>query len=361
MSILTRYLLRLYLPAFSLCVGVFLFVLLMNYFLRLFNLAMMKGIPLIWIFSCFARLLPYFLGLVLPMAFVVALLLALGQLSESGEVLALRSAGFSFREMLAPFFLLAVSLSLLLLYVNHKASPDGFHSFRDAYSAAAAQVARVDLEPKIYFALGDWRFYAEEVGAEGEVSGVRLVKLKGRYARLRVSAPRGRTELDPGRGMRLELRGGALQWPNESPQSHTTANFGLYKLFIPFVDYAKARRDADLQELDTFDLKARLSAGGLEPSKRREFATEAALRSAGAAAPFVLFWVACPLGLRLEKRSRTVSFAMSLAVLFLFYGLLALGIGLGRRDEAFSSWSPWLPNAVSLAVGAGLWWRMVKR
>ena len=44
MTILTRYLLRSYLPSFLLCLGVFLFVLLMNYFLRLFNLAVMKGI-----------------------------------------------------------------------------------------------------------------------------------------------------------------------------------------------------------------------------------------------------------------------------------------------------------------------------
>ena len=90
MTVLTRYLLRSYLPVFAMAAGVLLSVLLMNYFLRLFNLAVMKGVPLAWIVFCFSRLLPYFLSLALPMAFVVALLLTLGHLAEGGEVLALR-------------------------------------------------------------------------------------------------------------------------------------------------------------------------------------------------------------------------------------------------------------------------------
>src|SRR5688500_5133901 len=109
MSILSRYLVRSYLPVFLLCLDVFLFVLLMSYFLRLFNLAVMKGISLGWIFYCFSRLLPYFMSLALPMAFLVALLLSLGQLSESGELMALRSSGFSFREILTSYFLVAVA------------------------------------------------------------------------------------------------------------------------------------------------------------------------------------------------------------------------------------------------------------
>jgi len=78
MSLLSRYLYRSYLPVFFMCLGIFLFVLLMNYFLRLFNLALMKGISLGWIVFCFSRLLPYFLSLALPMSFLVALLLNLG-------------------------------------------------------------------------------------------------------------------------------------------------------------------------------------------------------------------------------------------------------------------------------------------
>jgi len=372
MSILHRYLLRSYAATFSLCVGVFLFVLLMNYFLRLFNLAVMKGISTVWIFVCFSQLLPHFMSLALPMAFLVSLLLTLGHFSESGEVLAMRASGFSFRDILTPFLIVAAVLSVLLFYVNHKASPDGYHAFRNSFSRASAQVSRLSLEAKAMTQLGEWNMYAEGVSDDGALTGVRLVKRQGSYGRLRISAPRGRTRIEPERGINLELQDGAFVWPNADPDSHTTATFRKTTLFLPFVDYKRVHRDPDMQELSTTRLMERLghirAEAGEDPEglreyeqKRREYTTERALRSAGAAAPFVLFWAACPLGLRLERRSKAIGFAMSLGVLFVFYGLLALGVGLGRRDLFWSSAGPWLPDVVCMAGGLLLWWRQFRK
>src|SRR5258708_20011601 len=105
----------------------------MNQFLRLFNLAVLKGISPLWILSCFARLLPYFLSLALPMAFLVALLLTLGQLSESGEIMALRSSGFSFAEILWPYFAMPVLFTAVLFFANPKARPESVPSFLNPY------------------------------------------------------------------------------------------------------------------------------------------------------------------------------------------------------------------------------------
>src|SRR5271168_2884639 len=103
MPILPRYFMRLFLPVFALCLAIFSTVLLMNQFLRLFNMAVMKGISPIWIATCFARLLPFISSLAVPMAFVVALLLTFGQLAEGGEIMALRASGFSFFDISWPF------------------------------------------------------------------------------------------------------------------------------------------------------------------------------------------------------------------------------------------------------------------
>ncbi|MFA6031103.1 MAG: LptF/LptG family permease [Elusimicrobiota bacterium] len=360
MPILSRYMLRSYLPTFGLALGVFLFVLLMQHFLRLFNLALMKGIPLVWIGSCFARLLPGFLTMALPVAFLVALLLTLGQLSETGEVMAMRAAGFSFREMLVPFLGVAVLLSALLFVVNHELGPKSFHSFREAQAQAASRLARVELEPRTYFPLGDWRFYAEDVDSDGTLAGVRLVKLRGKYQRLRISARSGRARLEQGRGLTLELFSGTLEWPNLDPTSVTTGVFGRYKLFVPFAAPIRSERELDLQELSTARVREALRRADLPDSRRREYATEAATRSAGAAAPFVLFWIACPLGLLSLRRGRAAGFALSLLVMFVFYGLLAFGIGVGRRMGGLSAWGPWLPNVVVLVTGAAFWRKLTR-
>ena len=79
----------------------------------------------------------------------------------------------------------------------------------------------------------------------------------------------------------------------------------------------------------------------------------------GALAPFVLFWVACPLGVRLDKRGRVAAFALSLGLIFAYYGLLATGISLGRKTLALAPWGPWLPDLVCGAAGAWLWRRQL--
>lgn len=351
MPILPRYFLRLFLPTFFLCLSVFISVLLMNQFLRLFNLAVMKGISFFWIAACFARILPYFCSMAIPMAFLVAMLLTLGQLSESGEVMALRASGFSFTEMTWPFLSLALALSGLLFYVNHRAAPDGFHSFRKQYLRAAGQIARVDLQPGSFMKLGAWKLYAREAdSATGRLSGVYLVRTEAESSAVRVSARAGRLTLEGGLAV-LALVDGELQLPNSDPATLTVGHFERYLVQVPMAGAIEADRPLDIPELPSHSLKERIKDPGTTLQHRLEYAVELALRSAAALSPFVFFWVAAPLGLGLGKNSRGYGFAVSLVVLLAFYGLLAVGIGLGRRDARLASAAPWLADAVVLAVG----------
>src|SRR3989338_2628518 len=210
MPILPRYFLKIFLPIFLVCLAMFLGVLLMNHFIKIFNMAVMRGISPLWIATCFARLLPFISSLALPMAFLVALLLTLGQLAEGGEIMALRASGFSFMEMTWPFLAVGVMLSGLLFYMNHKASPEGFHSFRNKYAQAAQQLARLDLEPRTFMKLGPWRLYSEKVDKKtGNMEGVYFLR-QGRTQEdkgVRINALRGRMNIAKGKAVTLEQIG----------------------------------------------------------------------------------------------------------------------------------------------------------
>jgi lipopolysaccharide export system permease protein len=332
----------------------------MNQFLRLFNMAVMKGISFLWIVSCFARILPYFCSMAVPMAFLVAMLLTLGQLSEDGELLALRASGFSFSEMMWPFLSLALLLSGLLFYVNHKAAPDGFHSFRNQYVRAAGQIARVDLEPGSFMQLGPWKLYARQTdNATGRLEGVYLVRA-GESSAMRVSARAGKLGLGAGNVL-LELEDGQLQMPNPDPGKLTVGRFARYRVQVPGAAVVDPNRHLDIPELNSRRLKERISSPQTSLQHRLEYTVELALRSAAALSPFIFFWVAAPLGLGMGKNSRGMSFGASLAILLVFYGLLAVGIGLGRRDARLSSAAPWLANVAVLVAGVVLTRRMVAR
>lgn len=353
MPILPRYMLRQFLPTFGMGLVVFFSVLLMNQFLRLFTMAVMKGLPFWWILSCFARLLPSFASMTVPMAFLVAAIVTLGGLTDSGEVTAMRSAGFSFMEISRPFLWLGVILSVLLLYVNHRLGPEGYHSFRVATGEAAQKMAKIELRPRSFTMVGPWRLYAREADNKtGAMEGVYLVK-PGRSDSMRVNAERGKLSLDPGRGVELSLEDGQLQLPNADPDRYTSGRFDRYRVSMPLVTEA-APRDLDLQELKTGELSERIASPKLPHERKLEYVVEKAARSAGALSPFVFFWIAAPLGLGLKRRARGADFAVSLGVMFAYYGLLVVGISLGRRHDLLAPAAPWLGDAVGLTLGVWL-------
>lgn len=356
MPILPRYILRQFLPTFGLSLLLFFSVLLMNQFLRLFTLAVMKGLPLAWILSCFARLLPSFASLTVPMAFLVAVMVTLGSLSDSGEVMALRSAGFSYHEIVRPFLWTAVVLSVLLLAVNHKIGPDGYHSFRRETNEAGQKMAKIELRSRAFTPVGPWRLYAREAdNATGRLEGVYLVK-PGRAEKVRVNAERGRLTLDPGRGVELELSDGQLQLPNADPDRYTSGSFERYRVFMPLVE-ASAPRELDLQEMSTARLTARIRDPKVSHERRLESIVEKAARSASALSPLVFFWIAAPLGMGFKRRARGRDFAASLGVMFVYYGLLVVGISLGRRHDLLAPTAPWIGDAVGLVLG----WFLTRR
>ncbi len=350
MPILPRYILRQFLPIFGACVALFLGMMMMNKFLSLFSLAMMKGIPAWWILSCFARLLPSLAALVVPMSFLVAAMLVLGHLADSGEVMALRASGFSYGEITRPLLWMSIVLSALLLFVNHKAGPDGYRSFRKRTTEAAQKVARVELRPRSFTELGPWRLYARGTDAKtGFLEGVYLVK-PGQISGMRINAERGKLTSEPGRGIRLELIDGQLQLPSKEPERFTSGRFERYSVFVPLTPPAAVPRDLDMQEMSTRGLSEKAKDPATSPERRLEYRVETAVRTVGALSPFVFFWVGVPLGMA-KRRSRGADFAAGLGVMFVFYGLLVVGVSLGRRHELLSSTAPWLCDIAGLVVG----------
>lgn len=352
MPILPRYFLRIFLPLFGLSLSVFAGVLVMNHFLKIFNLAVMKGISPLWVVGCFARLLPFILSLATPMAFVVALLLTFGQLAEGGELTALRASGFSFTEMTWPLLAVASLLSGGLLYLNHKASPEGYHAFRNRMAAAGEQISRVQIEPNTFMQVGPWKLYAQSVdGKTGELAGVYFLRVKG--GSIRIEAKSGRLAIDQARGFRLELRDGDLVLPNTDPARFTSGRFESYLVELPASGALKPR-NMDMQEMNSSRLIELIRATTTAALHKIEYPVEISLRTASALSPFVFFWIGAPLGLSLGRHSRSRGFAIALGMLFVYYGLTAFGIATGRRNPRLSWLSPFTADAVLLAAGAFL-------
>lgn len=325
-------------------------ILMMSHFLRLFSLAVMKGISIFWILGCFTRLFPFIAALAIPMAFLVALLLSFGDLAQGSEIMAMRGCGFSFWGIVWPFFVSAVLLSGCLFYLNHKASPEGYHAFRKQYLLASSHIDHIDLEPRSFLVLGTWKLYAEKTDKKsGKMEGVYLVDIS-KTRDIRIVAPQGRLRVEKGRGVSLFLKNGSIFFPNPDPSKLTVGSFGSYRVDIPLSEAGESSV-MDIPEMNSRTLLERIASPKTSAQHEREYRVELAVRSAEALSPLIFFLISAPIGMSLGRDSRARSFALALGILFLFYGLLSLGIGLGRRNPKLSDTAPWVADLAGFGAG----------
>ena len=127
---LYRYLIMEVLAPFLGGVFFFLFVLLMFQVIRLSDFFVVHKVSLFMVLRLMSFLTLSFLPVVIPIAFLLAVLVGFGRLSTDNEVMAMRASGVSIFRMLHPVLLLGLGMSFLSLVLNLYLVPWGSRMFR---------------------------------------------------------------------------------------------------------------------------------------------------------------------------------------------------------------------------------------
>ena len=126
-----RYILKEHAGPFLLGLCVLTFVLLMDQVFTLMDMLIGKGLPLGAVGEVFLLSLPFILAVTIPMAVLVAALMAFGRMTQDNEVTALRSSGLPFHRLLLAPFLAACGVCLFLLYFNNVILPEANHRVKN--------------------------------------------------------------------------------------------------------------------------------------------------------------------------------------------------------------------------------------
>ena len=124
MRLLTRYILKqLFLPfIFSLLIIVF--ILFTQFLLRAIDRFLGKGLDLGTIFEYLFLNLGWITALAVPMAVLIAALMAFGQFSEDNEITAMRASGISFLTIVRPALALGFAIAITLILFNAFIMPE---------------------------------------------------------------------------------------------------------------------------------------------------------------------------------------------------------------------------------------------
>jgi lipopolysaccharide export system permease protein len=355
MRLIDRYLFATTLRPLALSLGVVLAVLLLERVLRLFALLVDRRGPIALVLEAAANLIPHYLGLALPAAFFLSILLVTARLSADNELDALGSSGVSLARLAAPFFGLAAMLVALGFFLYGFAQPYSRYSYRAVVHAVTHGVWDASLREGVVLTREDaLTITADTVDASGRVlGGVFIHQQKdgetlvttAEHGRLGLSADGTRLLLALGNGIQLRLPGVG------PPRLLEFAALALDREFrfeaLPFRVRGASEREMTLAELWE---ERRAPSGEIAPARLQ---SEWHGRLARIVSPLVLPLVAMPLGLASRRAHRTYGIVVAVLILVLFHHAVQLGESLADLGAVPAAPAIWSPMLVFAALG--LW------
>ncbi|MGB2578485.1 lipopolysaccharide export system permease protein [Elusimicrobium simillimum] len=361
-NIISRYTITNLLTFFGGALFVLVFIFFMMHFIKLFNLAMYYGADMTWVFKTMLKLVPDVFSLCAPMAFQLGILLSLGAMSENGEIIALRAAGFSFGEIVRPLFGFAILLCVIIFSFTNWITPKNTKAFLDERSNVRGRIGKIILEPKTFMEIGDWSLYTEAL--DEKTNTMSMVYLVSKEAKdsvtTKINALKGNVHLGS-EYLSLKLEDGQMQRVSpDKPEQIIAANFKNYRVVFPLVK--QHNRRLKVGEFTTPQILAQINKSELEPTTRAEYKTEVAMRQVMAMSPIVLLLLSCPLVFGLGKKTNKAwGMLWSIIIVLSFYMLLMGGISLGKKYEIVAYIAPLLPIVTGLGVSRYLWKTRLKR
>ena len=361
-KIIHRYIFREVLTPFLLGLGVFTFVLLIARLLKLIEMVVNRGLPPTQILRLLALLMPAFLELTVPMAMLLAILIAFGRLSADAEMIAMRSSGLSIYQLVPPVILFVLMTALLTACLSMYARPWANHNLKLELWDIARTRASAGLKPQVFNdEFPGLVIYAEHIDSRTDrLIHVLISDERDPNEHNTVFAREGYMVSDNDtQTVILRLLDGTIHTSGDAggdTQSDYHTDFQTYDVNLDLRESLAGPSDKqdDPNEMTLPELSAAIEAKRAEEKPAGPELVEFHRKFAIPFACIVFGLVGVPLGIEPARNVRSRGFAVSLAVIFVYYILLSAGQGFAEQETIPAWLGLWLPNMVFGALGVML-------
>jgi len=351
------------------------FFLVIDRIYNLTDLVITKGVPFYLVVQLLAFMLPSFLAITLPMAFLSAVLLAGGRLASDLEIVAFRAAGVSALRLFRPVLLASLVIMAATAWFTLVLNPLANREFQRQLFRILQAKAASGLQERVFLGtFGDVTIYVEDVSVSQValrgllVSDERDPKLSriitAREGRLRSDEANQRITLSmiDGAVNEVDVIPGVAQPTTADPLRPAVApryrytRFETYDMSLamssPLIGAArndKPERDATLGELNQ-----KIAEYRHQRVNRLPYEIERHKRFALPAAALVFGLIAFPLAIRSHRGGRSIAFIGSLVILVIYYLLITSLEGFALRGRIPAAVAIWTPNVLFAGAGFGL-------
>ncbi|HXV23867.1 MAG TPA: LPS export ABC transporter permease LptF [Alphaproteobacteria bacterium] len=353
------YLLRRSLTPLLVGTVVVLVALLLERLLRLLDLVVNKGSPIGLILKLLLNLTPHYIGIALPAAFFLAVLVAVNRMSSDSELDAAQSFGIGPQRMLVPLLGLGTLLLILMIVVTGFVQPYSRYAYRALIYAITHATLQYGLEEGVFIHTeGGLTLMAEDISSDGSRLRRIFVHQQRPDGRATTTTAAEGVLVASDNDLRPTLRVfDGVQYYQDKDGRVGMLTFDQFNWPLDLSSELSPFRwrGRDERELTLPELWERIGRGANDP-KLADMRAELHARLARSVSVMVLPFLAIPLGQSGRRGRKAYGFVIGLVILALYNNLLRFGEALAD-DDVVSPWlGIWLPLAALTILSFSLFY-----
>ncbi|MDC0116036.1 LptF/LptG family permease [Octadecabacter sp.] len=350
MTILDKYVLSQTMRRLAIALTIVLLTLILERALRLFEFAAANNAAIGLVFQMAANLLPHYLGLALPAAFFISILLFMAQIGDTNELDVILGTGSSVRRMARMLLVSGVILSMLSILLLGYIQPYSRYAYRAVQHVATHAVWNEAITERTFFTpVKGLTILADKVDFGGDgLGGVFVHQVADDGAITTITAATGDVTTNEFTSQSIITLQDVIQiieQPGRAPYTIMVQQLDFIPDVplgpVPFRDRGEDQRELTLGEL--WDRYRHPLPDPESDTERLKLAAELNARLVRSMSVATMPLLAVPMGISAKRRRRGPALAIAGLLLLMYHFALQFGEGfvaLGVVSPLFGLWVP---------------------
>ena len=363
--LLDRYILRETIGPLALGLLVFTFLALLQELFQLAELIIERDIEVQVVLQLLAYSLPQIVVLTIPMAFLFAILLAIGRMAADSELVAIRASGISLFKIYRPVLVLSLLLGAVTTYLMTVTLPAGNKATLELQLAILKKSVNQQVKPRVFYdGLQGRVLYVFEAPEDEEGwRGVFLADAVPGPRQQVIVGETGGINVNPGNGRPPVLTFGLADMHEVDTNEPSTYRLQRLRDANIVIEDSEFRYSEglvlakDVRSMTLAELFRAVEDPAAPPEKRTKARVEIHKKFAipGACLVFGLYGI--PLGFRNRRTGRSSGFLISVTMFLFYYVMLGNGEEAAVNGQVPPWLAMWAPNILLVVLGTFLLWR----
>jgi lipopolysaccharide export system permease protein len=353
MKILNRYIIKQFLRPFFYALLAFVGILLLANIFEYLRSLLKNNVPFFTAFRFFFYTTPPLIVQVIPIAVLLGIIFCLNQLTKNRELMIMKAGGLNIRRIILPLLYSSLIISLGVFTMNELFIPP---STKKANTLRLNEIEKSSVHTtyeNISFKYGNQFFYVKMYDSQNKKMQVlQIIEQRiDKTVSVRIDAHLGSWKKYENK-YEWTLFDGITRKFNSAGEIQNMEKFREKKLLIKFSpEDFKEINPEEMNLVNLFSYIESLKESGYYP---RDMLVDFYNKILFPFASFFITLAGIPFALRSKRSGMATGFGMSIAISFLYWVSMSLGLAWGKAGILPPPIAPVLPNLICLMLGTYL-------